>query len=188
MKLAYIDLCGFRGYRKPIRIDFADGFTIIDGRNGVGKSTIFDAVEFALTGSLSKYNDAKASGETVADYIWWTGKGPTPTDRYVDVGFRDGDELIRVRRTQFGKPDSAMLLQLTKQLCDLDFAPEEPLAQLCSTSVIRDEHIAGLSLDLKETERYALLRDGLGANDADAWIARGLRLTTAAKQRSHNRK
>jgi energy-coupling factor transporter ATP-binding protein EcfA2 len=184
MKLAYIDLCGFRGYRKPIKIEFADGFTIIDGRNGVGKSTIFDAVEFALTGSLSKYNDAKASGETVADYIWWTGNGPAPTDRYVDVGFRDGDDLIKIRRTQFGKPDSNALLQLTTRLCDLDMAPEEPIAQLCSTSIIRDEHIAGLSLDLKETERYALLRDGLGANDADAWIARGSKLVTAAKQRS----
>ena len=48
MKLAYVDLCGFRGYRKRLRIDFAEDFTIIDGRNGVGKSTIFDAVEYAL--------------------------------------------------------------------------------------------------------------------------------------------
>ena len=42
MKLAYVELCGFRGYRKPIRIDFAECFTIIDGRNGVGKSTLMD--------------------------------------------------------------------------------------------------------------------------------------------------
>jgi chromosome segregation protein len=42
MKLAFVHVCGFRGYRKPVRIDFADGFTIIDGRNGVGKSTIVD--------------------------------------------------------------------------------------------------------------------------------------------------
>ena len=66
MKLAYVDLCGFRGYRKPIRIEFADRFTIIDGRNGVGKSTIFDAIEFALTGTLSKYNGTKAAGQTVS--------------------------------------------------------------------------------------------------------------------------
>ena len=81
MKLAYIDMCGIRVYSKPIRIDFADGFSIIDGRNGAGKSTIFDAVEFALTGTLGKYDDAKASGETVADYLWWTGEGPSPPDR-----------------------------------------------------------------------------------------------------------
>jgi len=55
VKLAYVDLCGFRGYRKRLRIDFGESFTVIEGRNGTGKSTIFDAVEFALTGTIGKY-------------------------------------------------------------------------------------------------------------------------------------
>ena len=92
MKLDYLDLCGFRGYRNQVRIEFADRFTVIDGRNGVGKSTIFDAIEFALTGQLSKYQEAKASGESVADYIWWTGGDSPPMDRYVEIGFRNSDE------------------------------------------------------------------------------------------------
>lgn len=184
MKLAYVDLCGFRGYRKPIRIEFAERFTIIDGRNGVGKSTIFDAIEFALTGTLSKYNDAKAAGQSVADYIWWTGKGPTPDDRYVDVGFRSGDEEINIRRTQFGEPDPAQLEKVAARLCDSALAPQSPLKQLCSTSIIRDEHIASLSLDLKETERYALLREALGANDADEWITKASQLLAASKRRT----
>lgn len=183
MKLAYVDLCGFRGYRKPIRIEFAEGFTIIDGRNGVGKSTVFDAVEFALTGTLSKYSDAKAGGETVADYLWWTGEGPLPTDRYVEVGFRDGDGEVSIRRTQFGEPDEEALEKLEAMLCDPGLAPVAPLNQLCATTIIRDEHITNLSLDLKEADRYALLRDALGANDADTWIARGAKLVSLAKQR-----
>lgn len=184
MKLAYVDLCGFRGYRKRMRLDFAEDFTILDGRNGVGKSTVFDAVEFALTGHLSKYKDAKADGETVADYIWWTGNGPAPEGRYVEVGFRDGDDIISIRRTEFEFPDETVLGKLVARLCDLDLAPRDPISQLCSTSIIRDEHIAGLSLDLKETDRYALLRDGLGANDSDSWIARGSQLVSVAKKRS----
>ena len=75
MKLTYESVCGFRGYREVVRLDFAPGFNVIDGRNGVGKSTIFDAVEFALTGELSKYAGATASGQSVADYIWWIGDG-----------------------------------------------------------------------------------------------------------------
>jgi chromosome segregation protein len=55
MKLAHLRLCGFRGYRAPVEIRFESGFTIVDGRNGVGKSTLCDADEFALTGSISKY-------------------------------------------------------------------------------------------------------------------------------------
>ncbi|MDZ7802975.1 AAA family ATPase [Thiohalophilus sp.] len=50
--ISYLELNGFRGYNKKLRIDFAESFTIIDGRNGVGKSSIFDAIEFALTGNL----------------------------------------------------------------------------------------------------------------------------------------
>ncbi len=186
MKLAYIELCGFRGYRKMVRIDFAEDFTIIDGRNGVGKSTIFDAVEFALTGHLSKYKDAKADGETVADYIWWTGSGGDPTDRYVEAGFRDQDGVISVRRTEFEPPDDSSMLKLVSRLCDSEMAPRDPLSQLCYASIIRDEHIAGSSLDLKEADRYALLRDGLGANDSDGWVSRGAQLLTAAKKRAQS--
>ncbi|MEJ0075999.1 MAG: ATP-binding protein [Alphaproteobacteria bacterium] len=98
MKLAFIELCGFRGYRKQVRVDFGERFTIIDGRNGVGKSTIFDAVEFALTGTISKYDEAKADGETIADYIWWKGEGPPPDAFFVNVGFHDGEEIIDFRR------------------------------------------------------------------------------------------
>src|SRR3546814_6557251 len=81
-------------------------------------------------------------------------------------------------------PDTAVLLQLAGRLCDLDLAPRDPVSQLCSTSIIRDEHIAGLSLDLKETDRYALLRDGLGANDSDSWVSRGAQIASMAKKRS----
>lgn len=184
MKLAFVELCGFRGYRKPVRIEFGERFTIIDGRNGVGKSTIFDAVEFALTGTLGKYNDAKAAGETVADYVWWIGEGPAPDDRYVEVGFSDGEAEIAVRRTQFGDPDAAKLEDLEKRLCDRKLAPATPLTQLCATAIIRDEYITSLSLDLKEADRYALLRDALGASDADVWISRGAQLASLAKRRT----
>jgi len=184
VKLAHLVLNGFRGYRKPIHVDFADRFTIIDGRNGVGKSTIFDAIEFALTGVLSKYKDAKASGETVADYLWWAGEGPAPADRYVEVGFVDGDTQMSVRRRQFEDPEAASLKAISEKLCDPRLAPAEPLSQLCASAIIRDEHITSLSLDLKETDRYALLRDALGAKDADTWIGRGAQLVSLAKRRT----
>jgi chromosome segregation protein len=183
MKLAYLDLCGFRGYRKQIRIDFSDCFTVIDGRNGVGKSTIFDAIEFALTGTIGKYGNAKAAGESITDYLWWVGDGPLPKDYFVEVGFRDSDEEICIRRTQFGRADTARLAIISEKLCDPSLAPHAPLHQLCSTVIIRDEHIASLSLDLKETDRYAVLRDALGANDADTWIARAAQLVAFAKRR-----
>jgi len=183
VKLAYISLCGFRGYRKPVRIEFSESFTILDGRNGVGKSTIFDAVEFALTGTLDKYSDAKADGETVADYIWWNGGSPTPDAHYVEVGFEDVDGIVTLRRTRLEAPSEGDLEALTFRLCDRATMPKSPLNQLCASSIIRDEHISAMSLDLSEAERYARLREALGATDAGDWLDRGSKLLSAARKR-----
>lgn len=184
MKLTHLDLCGFRGFHKPLRIDFPDRFTIIDGRNGVGKSTIFDAVEFALTGTIAKYGGATAAGETIADYIWWIGEEKAPPDRYVEVGFRDGEDELVLRRTRLAGAEPSTLQAVLGRICDAATMPKSPLSQLCAASIIRDEHIAALSLDLKEADRYTLLRAAIGATDAEAWIDRGLRLSRLAERRT----
>ncbi|GHE05394.1 hypothetical protein U879_04040 [Defluviimonas sp. 20V17] len=183
MRLAYVHVCGFRGYQKPVRINFSDSFTIIDGRNGVGKSTIFDAVEFALTGTISKYLDAKSGRESVADYLWWSGEGDALADRFVEVGFRNGDGTVAIRRTPLDGEtiDTGPLLA---RLIDAAFAPKLPMTQLCKSTIIRDEHIARLSLDLKEGDRFALLRDAIGAADSEEWIERARALAAATSARA----
>ena len=183
MKLTHVSVCGFRGYREQVRIDFAPGFNIIDGRNGVGKSTIFDAVEYALTGDLSKYAGATASGQSVADYIWWIGEVEAPKDRFVEVGFSGDQGAWVVRRTPLDPKNFVIPSDLTAALADPELAPDTPLRQLCASTIIRDEHIAGLSLDLKETERYALLRQAIGATDAEIWIQRSQTIQGQAKRR-----
>lgn len=40
MRLDFVEICGFRGFRDVARITFGRGFTVITGRNGVGKSTV----------------------------------------------------------------------------------------------------------------------------------------------------
>jgi chromosome segregation protein len=185
MKLAYIDLCGFRGFQKPVRIEFAPSFTIIDGRNGVGKSTIFDAVEFALTGTVSKYLDAKASGESVDNYIWWSGTAPVLGSNYVEVGFHDGVTIHKVRRTD-RESRSFEIGPLGDLLIDRQTAPKSAIEQICAATIIRDEHIARLSLDLKETDRFTLLRDAIWAADAEEWIDRAQRLHSIASSRARS--
>lgn len=181
MKLSFVEMSGFRGYRDQIRIDFGFDVTIIDGRNGVGKSTIFDAVEFALTGSIAKYQEAKANKENVDDYIWWIGSTEGPDERYVSVGFIDDGMETVVKRTSL-QPESAENLQIViKKLFDEDVAPSAALGQLCKSTIIRDELIAALSLDLKETDRYALLSSAIGASGSDEWIAKAKEIHEASK-------
>lgn len=182
MKLSYVELCGFRSYRQFARVDFAPGFTIIDGRNGVGKSTLFDAVEYALTGTIDKYLDAKANQESVMDYVWWTGEGDSPPERFVEVGFVADDETpVVIRRTEFGGAAREVEDELARRLTVAGTAPDKPLRQLCDVAIIRDEHIAEFSLDLPEADRYTLLRQALGATDADDWVAKAAEIEKTAK-------
>ena len=110
-------------------------------------------------------------------------RGPPPKERYVEVGFHDGNDVLRVRRTQLSEADPSAMDAVMQRLCDVATMPKSPLKQLCAASIIRDEHIASLSLDMKEADRYALLCDAIGATDADMWIERGARLTSLAKKR-----
>lgn len=161
MKLDYVEVCGFRGFRDKVRIDFGGGFTVITGRNGVGKSTLCDAVEFAITGLIEKYAVEKAAKESLADYLWWRGAG-TPQAYFVTAGFiSDDGKPFTITRTREGGADRRPE-EIRAALC-CGSAPDDALRQLTRTSIIRDEWIAALSLDLSETERFDLVRSALGA-------------------------
>ena len=45
------------------------GFMVIVGRNGVGKSTILDAVDFALTGTINKFDVERARGGGLLEHL-----------------------------------------------------------------------------------------------------------------------
>lgn len=172
----------WRGYRNSLQIDFDGAFTVIDGRNGSGKSSICDAVEFALTGQISKYAEASADGETTADYVWWRGEEPAK-DNFVQLGFRDRDgENHRIRRSR-STEECEGLAAITDLLIDPAVAPPDPFRQLCQTLVIRDEFISRLSLELTESKRFQFLREALGSIKAEEEIRRAHQLQQMGKKR-----
>src|SRR5437762_10359813 len=90
MKLAFVEIAGFRAFKGKTRFDLPGGFAVLTGRNGAGKSTVLDAVDFVLTGTLNKYAVKDARGGGLDDHIWWLGEG-TPESQHVAVGFVDDD-------------------------------------------------------------------------------------------------
>ena len=178
MRLDYVETSGVRGFKDKVRIEFGTGFTVISGRNGVGKSTIFDAIEFALTGSLNKYTVEKAALESLSDYLWWRGQG-TPDGYYVTVGFGNdsGERFVVTRTRKTGANVSAE--QIEDALCS-DSRPEHAVRQLCNTSIIRDEWIATLSVDLSETERFDLVRSALGSLEGSDLAAKASQVIAVA--------
>src|SRR5687767_15953615 len=90
MKLDFVELVGFRGFRDKERFEIPGGFVVLSGRNGAGKSTVLDAVEFALTGTINKFLVKEARGGGLDAHIWWVGTGDA-LEHYVTVGFVDED-------------------------------------------------------------------------------------------------
>jgi chromosome segregation protein len=161
MKLSFIEVAGFRGFKEPARLEIGSGFSVLTGRNGVGKSTAFDAVEFALTGTISKFSVEKAKGGGLQEHLWWVGTGKAPA-HYVKVGFLDrAGNIHTVTRTREGGLET-QLGGIGEQLCgplshNIDWA-----STLVQTTLIRDETIAAFSLDMPEQARFNAVRSAIG--------------------------
>lgn len=186
MRLDFIEVCGFRGFRDKLRVTFGSGFTVITGRNGVGKSTLFDAVEYALTGSIDKYTVEKAAQESLSDYLWWRGAGRADA-YYVTASFKgDAGEVFTVTRSRESGADKTPT-EIEAALCR-NGRPDDALRQLCRTSIIRDEWIAALSVDLSETERFELVRGALGLGQGSDFGAKAKAVLKAADATYASRK
>ncbi|MDR7234204.1 SMC family ATPase [Agrococcus sp. BE272] len=95
MRLLRLELAGFGPYRDRFEIDFAafdaDGLYLIAGPTGAGKSTILDAITYALYGGAPRY--AKGAAHLRSDLA-----GPADLT-WVELDVAVGDRVLRVRRT-----------------------------------------------------------------------------------------
>jgi len=167
MRIAAIKMSGFRGVRGEVSLQLPPGFAVIAGRNGTGKSTICDAIEFAISGQIRPSADHTEKGEGISDYIWWRGGSPSSA-KWVELTLvaEDGTRYS-VRRTPTEVAISPNA-ELDRLLCADASSIDQPIAQLCRTSILRDEEITRLSVDLKEADRFEFVRRALGTSDFTA--------------------
>jgi DNA repair exonuclease SbcCD ATPase subunit len=147
VKLTYLEIEGFRGVKGKLQLDFAPGFAIISGRNGSGKSTVCDAIEYALTGSIRRYASRKESNETLQDYLWWRGDDTSHAGRVAVAFVTPTGKAIQIERIgeQLTEASSEALHELLRQH---ELSQQEALDHLTKTLLIRAESITELSLDL----------------------------------------
>ena len=161
MKVEFVEMTGFRGFREKTRIVLPPGFAVLNGHNGTGKSTVLDAIDYALTGTINKFSVKGAKGGGLDEHIWWIGSGKAPA-HYVSVGFvNSSEERFVVTRSR----ESGCTMQPSEiigRLCPHRSAGTASVESLLQTTLIRDEWIAGLSLDLPEQARFSLVREAIG--------------------------
>ena len=56
--LRSITISNVRRFADNVKIDFGEGVTILLAPNGTGKTTVFEAVELALTGTVSRLKNS----------------------------------------------------------------------------------------------------------------------------------
>jgi DNA repair protein SbcC/Rad50 len=96
VRLAQITIKNFRAYRRAQTFNIGRDITILYGPNGFGKTSFFDAIDFAVTGSigrLERSNEAQFS--KLAAHLDASDK----EDAFVTLRFSDSDTLHSVIRT-----------------------------------------------------------------------------------------
>ncbi|MBX3535117.1 MAG: AAA family ATPase [Xanthobacteraceae bacterium] len=181
MRLQSVEMCGFRGFKERTVFSFAPGFVVFCGRNGAGKSTVLDAIDFAVTGTINKFTVTRAKGGGLDAHIWWVGSGNAEA-HYVTVTFvcEDGTSFW-IRRDKDGllQSDSEVLF---RKLCGTDGENAESIETLMRTTLIRDESIVSLSVDLPEQARAAVVRAAIGGLLGPDYSSRTESLVDAANE------
>lgn len=135
------------------------GFAVLTGNNGAGKSTVLDAIDFAVTGSISKFTIRNARGGGLEEHIWWVGSGPAK-EHYVSVGLiKDDGQRFSITRGRRGLTNGAQ--SDINMLCGGDNA-RVSAETLMKTTLIRDELIVRLSVDQSEQARFEAVREAIG--------------------------
>jgi chromosome segregation protein len=162
MRLKQIELSAFRGFKKQTTIPFGSGFTIITGRNGSGKSSICDALEYVLTRHLGRFGPADVEGgERIDDYIWWR-NGVLSANRQVRAVFELDEGGIGERTAT----PAEMKCSFDESLFyDNKAHISDPLSLLSQTMLIRDESIVRFSTDLPEADRFEFFYRAIGLTD-----------------------
>jgi DNA repair exonuclease SbcCD ATPase subunit len=171
----WIEIEGFRGFRDAQRLELDASVVILTGPNGTGKTSVFDALQWLLLGSLERLEPFRARKNT--EHIANAFRGEEPA--VVTAGLRIGDGEAEVERrgrheggalewrdkdgVVRGEPAERKLAQAL--LSDEDDPAQ--LRRLLMTSALLQQDVVREVLEDKPGERYQHLASLLGVSDVN---------------------
>jgi len=102
VRLEAVEIQNFRAYRRPQTFVLGADVTILYGPNGFGKTSFFDAIDFAITGGIGRLESSRQSELT-------------KIARHLDTGSEDSTVSIRIR-------SSGNVHQITRSVRDCNRA------------------------------------------------------------------
>lgn len=167
MRLKRLTVRAFRGYVKEETFDLDSPVIILTGPNGRGKTSLFDAIQWALLGKLSRLTGSRDSQGT--DFIG--NAFAAPEDLAVELVFRQGEAEVTVQRTRAGLrvrtasssaegPAAEQLLHELLLLQPLD--ADAFYKYLTRTHLLEQETLLAFLREDRPTDRFRLLSTFLG--------------------------
>jgi DNA repair exonuclease SbcCD ATPase subunit len=95
-RLLSLELESFRGFARREKLDLDADAVVLSGANGVGKTSVFDGLTWALTGELPRFGGGRRERRT-EDVIVNRYTGAKEAEVVVEMT-TDGTDLLRVRR------------------------------------------------------------------------------------------
>lgn len=131
-------------YHATYTLDVKKGITLISGRSGVGKSTIFRAIQWCLYGKLQHYTPIlKPRAKTTVTIIY-----PHPTGEKWEIMRQGHPNLFRITVGErvYSGPDAEALISE-------HFGSEDVFLSCCYLEQMKRNHL----LSLPQTERLKIL-------------------------------
>jgi len=153
-RIRSIRLQGFRGFDKPEEIALSDDVTLLYGENGSGKSSLLQAIEWAMTGSIPYMKGGDFTREDAIVNLFTKSKRAA-----VELSLQNEGAPVTIRRTRkMGTRTSAGKQPLELKIGDKALTEDEAEAKL--------EQILNISLKEFPQNKYLhqeTLRDILQA-------------------------
>ena len=155
MKLIYLEMCAFGPYAQVERVQFSDfgesGLFLITGDTGAGKTTIFDAVIYALYG--------EASGDNRSEDMLRSDFADPSCETYVKLVFSYGGKEYRIERNPAQERKSMRGTGMTQKPADATLFYPDGRCVTKKTEVRRAvEDLIGMSRD--QFKQIALIAQG----------------------------
>ena len=153
MKPIKLTMSAFGPYREETVIDFEklgkSGLFLVTGDTGAGKTTVFDAISFAL------FNDVSGSNRPIASL---RSDFSTLEDTYVELVFEHKGKIYTVRRTPAYERPKTRGDGITKNIAEAYLSYDDKV--ITKISNVNEKIIEIIGINSKQFKQIAMLAQG----------------------------